>query len=120
MNEQLKVLILEDNPADAELVERELSNAGLLREAICVETRADFVEQLHAFQPDIVVADYTLPSFNGMEALEIAGELCPDVPIVMCTGSVDEETAVECLKRGAADYVLKAKPGRLVPAVAGA
>ncbi len=115
-----RLLILEDNPADAELAERNLRKAGLSFVAVRVQTKEDFLQQLEQFDPDIILADYIMPSFDGMTALKLASEHAPRVPVVMYTGSVNEETAVKCLKAGAADYVLKSQETRLAHAVEGA
>ncbi|HXK12591.1 MAG TPA: response regulator, partial [Vicinamibacteria bacterium] len=117
MGEPLRVLILEDLPADAELAVRGLEAEGLVVTARRVETEADFVRELGEFRPDVVLADYKLPTFDGMSALRLARERAPWVPVIVVTGSLNEETAVECLKAGAADYVLKDHLGRLGSAV---
>ncbi len=116
MAEQLRVLIAEDSVSDAELTERELRQGGL--DVVCrrVETSADFVAALSDFAPDLVLSDYTMPGFDGMTALKLAQEHAPGVPVVMVTGSVNEEIAVECMKAGAVDYLLKERLGRLAPA----
>ncbi len=117
MTETLRLLILEDTPSDAELAERELLRAGMAFESRRVDSREDFMEQLREFRPDLIVSDYSLPAFDGMTALGLAREHAPQVPVVMFTGTIDEETAVECIKAGAADYVLKDRPARLASAV---
>ncbi len=117
MVEPLRILILEDNPTDTILVERELRRAGLEFVSRRVDTEAEFVAALDEFKPDIILSDYTLPSFNGMEALHLAQERAPAPPFVIVTGSLSEETAAECIKAGAADYVLKQHLDRLGPAV---
>jgi PAS domain S-box-containing protein len=113
----VRVLILEDVPTDAELELAELRAGGLAVESRRVDTEADFVRELEGFRPDVVLADYQLPTFDGMSALRIARQRAPHVPVILVTGSLNEETAVECLKSGAADYVLKNHLGRLARAV---
>ena len=117
--ESLRVLILEDSPTDAELVKRELTKAGIRFTSKWVEKKDAFLKELEDFAPDIVLSDYTMPQFNGMEALRVVRELYPSIPLIVVTGSINEETAVECMKAGAADYVLKESLKRLGPAVEG-
>ena len=116
----MRILILDDVPSDAALVERELRRAGLELVARCVETEAEFLAALADFKPDIVLSDYSLPSFTGMEALRVVQQHSPNTPLIIVTGTLDEETAAECIKAGAADYVLKERLARLPVAVRGA
>jgi two-component system cell cycle sensor histidine kinase/response regulator CckA len=113
----LRVLHVEDVPADAELAVRELRKAAFDFETRRVETREAFVAALKDFRPDVILSDYRLPEFDGMQALLLAKEHAPDVPVIITTGSVNEETAVACMRAGAADYVLKEQLGRLGTAV---
>ena len=117
MNKELRILILEDSPADAELEEHELKNAGLVFTSTVVDTREAFLKTLDEFSPDLILSDYDLPSFDGLAALRIAKEKCPDVPFILVSGKVGEEFAIEKLKEGAIDYVLKGNLKRLVPSV---
>ena len=117
MHKELHILILEDVAADAELVERELRKAKIEFSAKRVETREAFLTELKDFIPDLILADYSLPSFDGISALSIAQEACPDVPFVFVSGAIGEELAIETLKKGATDYVLKQRLSRLVPSV---
>ena len=119
-SDTLRILILEDVPTDAELVKRELRNAGITFTSRFVDTRDDFLKQLEDFSPDIVLSDYSMPQFNGMEALELVKERYPSIPLIIVTGSLNEETATECIKAGADDYVIKEHLTRLGPAVNGA
>src|ERR1044071_6055942 len=116
----LRVLVVEDRAEDAELSVRELQRAELDCEARRVDTAEAFRRALAEFAPDIVLADYTVPGFGGMAALEIVRTAAPALPLIVVTGSLDEETAAECIKAGAADYVLKTNLIRLAPAVSGA
>ncbi|HEY7480571.1 MAG TPA: PAS domain S-box protein [Gemmatimonadales bacterium] len=116
----LRILILEDVPMDAELVEYELERARIPFEARRVDTRESFVREIRDFAPDLILSDYTLPRFDGMTALSLARELAPSVPFLIVTGSVNEETAVGCMKAGATDYLLKSNLARIGPAVEGA
>src|ERR1700719_4691877 len=108
-----RILILEDEAWDAELAQRLLASAGLSLTAVVVDTRVAFVEQLAAFRPDVILSDYHLPGFTGQEALKIAQELHPDIPFIIWSGVLGDEAAVELIKQGATDYVLKDRPARL-------
>lgn len=114
---ELKILMLEDEPADAELAARALNKAGIGFSSKRVDTRDDFVAALSEFRPDIILADYRLPAFDGLAALAIAREQAPDVPFVFVSGTMGEEFAIETLHQGAADYVIKDRLGKLAPAV---
>lgn len=113
----LKILMLEDVPADAELIERELRGGGLAFTAKRVETREGFIKEFAEFLPDIILADHKLPSFDGLSALDIVREERFNIPFIFVTGSMGEEWAIETFKKGATDYVLKDRLTRLVPAV---
>ena len=113
----LRVLNLEDSSLDAELVHATLNDGGVECEILRVQTHADFVAALESGGFDLILADYSLPSFDGLSALEVAQEMSPDVPFVLVSGALGEERAIEALKSGATDYVLKQRLERLVPAV---
>ena len=113
----LKILFVEDLPSDAELAVLELRKEGLRFEHMRVDTRDEFIKALNMFIPDIIISDYMMPSYNGMQALKDAMEFDPSVPFILFTGSINEETAVECLKAGATDYVIKEHLTRLPFAV---
>ena len=117
MTASLHVLLVEDRDIDAELVQRELLRAEIDCRARRVDTDEAFRRELRDFAPDIVLADYSIPGFGGMEALEILQGEAPLIPLIVVTGSIDEETAAACIKAGAADYVLKTHLVRLGPAV---
>jgi DNA-binding NtrC family response regulator len=108
-----RILILEDEAWDAALARRLLVSAGLNLTAVVVDTKASFIEQMAAFRPDIILSDYHLPGFSGREALKIAQELHPDIPFIIWSGVLGDEAAVELIKQGATDYVLKDRPARL-------
>lgn len=112
-----RILILEDDPWDAELAQRLLTGAGLDFTAVIVDTRTSFVEQLAAFGPDIILADYALPGFSGEMALSIAQEQCPHIPFIIWSGVLGDEAAVGLIKQGATDYILKDRPARLASAI---
>jgi PAS domain S-box-containing protein len=118
--EPLRVLIIEDVPMDAELVQYELGRARIPFEARRVDTREDFLAELDAFDPDVILSDYTLPRFDGLAALELARRHAPATPFLIVTGSINEETAVGAMKAGAADYLLKNNLARIGPAIEGA
>jgi serine phosphatase RsbU (regulator of sigma subunit) len=113
----IRILALEDSELDGELILHELKQGGVEFVSTRVHTREDYAGAIHEFQPDLILADYKLPAFDGAQALEMAKELCPDVPLIVISGAVGEEIAVELLKNGATDFVLKDRLGRLVPAV---
>ncbi|MFN7943865.1 MAG: sigma 54-interacting transcriptional regulator [Blastocatellia bacterium] len=117
MNKELRILILEDVATHAELMERELRKAEMVFCARRVATRDAFLAALSDFSPDLILADYSLPSFDGITALSIAQEHCPAVPFVFVSGALGEELAIETLRQGATDYVLKQRLARLAPAV---
>ena len=113
----LNILLLEDSVLDAELIEAYLVGGGLEFSLLCVETRGDFVAALEKNCYDVILADYMLPWFNGLEALEIARASCPELPFIFVSATLGEEVAIETLKNGATDYVLKARLTRLVPSI---
>lgn len=117
-NEELRVLILEDMPVDAALINHELHLGGLAFCSKRVETSEQFLHEIEHHHPDIILSDHGLPHFDGFAALAIAQDKCPDVPFIFVTGSLGEEKAVETLRSGATDYVLKNRLAtNLVPAV---
>ena len=115
MDEVLRVLILEDVTTDAELMLRALRQAGLVVESRRVVNRVDFVRELADFAPDLILADYSLPDFDGPSAVKIVVDRSPRAPIIIVSGTIGEESAIESLKLGATDYVLKQRLERLGP-----
>jgi two-component system cell cycle sensor histidine kinase/response regulator CckA len=113
----IRILHLEDDPNDTELLTMILADENIPSEVHRVETRKDFETALGAQRWNLVISDYSLPSFDGLKALGITRERLGDVPFILFSGTIGEETAIECLKRGATDYVLKQRPARLVAAV---
>lgn len=114
----LRILLLEDSALDAELIICELKQGGIASILTRVQTRHDFEQAIVEFLPELILADYKLPTFDGGQALALARERCPNVPVIIISGAVGEETAVALLKNGATDFVLKDRlSGRLVPAV---
>jgi PAS domain S-box-containing protein len=116
-NTPLRILMLEDVPMDAELLEFELRRSRIAFEARRVDNREAFVEAVRGFSPDVILADYTLPGFDGMTALLLAKEAAPVTPFIVVTGSINEETAVGCMRAGASDYLLKNNLARIGPAI---
>ena len=117
MKPPLRILHLEDNPADAELIQAILETEGIICDVTRVDTQADFFASIEHGGFDLILTDYTLPSFDGLSALKIALEKCPDVPFIFVSGTLGEEVAIEALKIGATDYILKQRLSRIVPSV---
>lgn len=120
MIKPFRIIILEDNPTDCELIIRNLRKAQLIFEAKQTETKEAFLKELKEFHADIILSDFALPQFNGLEALRLLKELNLDIPFILCTGSLTEEVAVECMKEGATDYILKTSLKRLPSAISNA
>jgi PAS domain S-box-containing protein/putative nucleotidyltransferase with HDIG domain len=114
---ELRILIIEDVPSDAELLEFQLRKEGMEFISERVETEENFLKMLREFKPDLILSDYSLPHFDGMTALRLTQELAPTTPFILVTGSMNEETAVECMKAGAADYIIKDHIIRIVPSI---
>lgn len=117
MKNQMRILILEDSEPDVDLILiqiRKEENSFLHKWAL---TEADFRRELFSFNPDIILSDYKMPSFTGLDALRIAKDNFPDIPFIIVTGAINDETAVDCIKQGAWDYVLKERIVRLGPAI---
>ncbi len=117
MKSPAQILYLEDEANDVELAGALLCQAKIDHEIVHVETRDAFCTALEQQAFDLILADYALPSFDGLTALAMAKEQAPEVPFILVTGQLGEEPAIESLKAGATDYVLKQKRARLVPAV---
>jgi PAS domain S-box-containing protein len=117
MKSPLRILHLEDDPRDAELVQEALANDGITCHVERVETEAEFTASLNRGSIDLILADYTLPSFDGISALKIARMGRPHVPFIFVSGTLGEEVAIDALKNGATDYVFKTRLGRIVPSV---
>jgi diguanylate cyclase (GGDEF)-like protein/PAS domain S-box-containing protein len=115
--EQLRILVVEDSPADAELAVRELRRAGLALDFRRVDTEDGFRRALDEYAPQVILSDFSMPGFGGLTALDLAREKLPDVPFVFVSGTIGEDRAVEAMRRGATDYVLKDRMNRLVPVI---
>lgn len=117
MRRDIKVLLVEDRPEDAELLISEMRRRGLAVVARRVESESAYRDALQNFSPDLILCDYTLPGFDGPLALKIAVAQQPDTPFIFVSGTIGEERAIQALHSGAVDYVLKDHRGRLVPAI---
>src|ERR1700689_1805093 len=115
--QKLRLLVVENSQADAKLAIFGLIDAGFQCSYRCVANEAEMRSALRAERPDIILSDFSLPGFGGMSALTIALTEAAEVPFIFLTGLSGEERAIEALKCGAADYVLKGNPLRLAPAV---
>jgi two-component system, cell cycle sensor histidine kinase and response regulator CckA len=113
----LRLLLLEDNPLDAELITTTLMDGNIPCQSQLVDTRQAFVTALKEGRIDLILADYSIPGFDGMTALILARQHCPDVPFLFVSGTIGEELAIDAMHQGATDYVLKQRLGRLVPSV---
>jgi PAS domain S-box-containing protein len=113
----LRILYLEDDPRDAELVQETLASDGIEFHVMRVDNETDFIGLLQQGGFDLILADYTLPSFDGLSALKIAQQNWPHIPLIFVSGTLGEEAAIEALKFGATDYVFKMRLCRLVPSV---
>ncbi len=114
---RVRILHLEDNEADRLLVAEMLEADGLPCEFVVATSRNEFADALQRGAYDLILSDFTLPSYDGANALRLAHQLCPGVPFVFFSGTIGEEIAVDSLKNGAVDYVLKQRPHRLIPAI---
>src|SRR6202165_2049165 len=117
MRHPLRILSIEDDPKDTELIQGLLETEGIVCEVTRVDTEASLRDLLKQGGVDLILADYSLPSFDGISALKLATKACSDVPFIFVSGTLGEEVAIEALKIGATDYVLKTRLSRLVPSV---
>jgi PAS domain S-box-containing protein len=117
MRHPLRILSIEDDPRDSELIQNLLETEGIDCEVTRVDTQAALLASLERGEIDLILADYTLPSFDGISALKLAMKACPEVPFIFVSGTLGEDVAIEALKIGATDYVLKTRLSRLVPSV---
>src|SRR5206468_13077426 len=117
MSTPIQILIIEDRPADAELMLRELRQSDFECWSRRVEIESEFLACLDDEEPDLILADYSLPRFDALRALRLLQARGLDIPLIVVTGSMSEEAAVECMKQGATDYLLKDRLARLGEAV---
>jgi PAS domain S-box-containing protein len=116
-NSPLRILFVEDLESDQMLAELEIRKHGIEFVSKRVDYEELFRKELNEFIPDIIISDFAMPLFDGMSALNIALEIAPQIPFIILTGSMNEEVAVECMKAGADDYILKENLKRLAPAI---
>lgn len=114
----IKILMVEDTPTDAELALRELKRGGIQHQSRRVETEKELRHELIDFKPDVVLSDFSMPHFDGLSALKVVRQEMPDTPFIFVSGRIGEELAIESLKLGASDYVIKTNLSRLPSAVA--
>ncbi|MBL6750040.1 MAG: EAL domain-containing protein [Nevskia sp.] len=117
MDVPIKVLLVEDSRDDADLLIREMKKHGLNIVPLRVDTASAMETALSEFGPDLILSDYSIPGFSGLRALEIARSVRPETPFIFVSGTIGEERAIETLRQGATDYVLKDRRARLVPAI---
>ncbi|MBI3876200.1 MAG: response regulator [Verrucomicrobia bacterium] len=117
MKKEIRILMVEDDIADAEMTKYALREGGFAFSLQRVDSKVDFLRELNDNSPDLILSDSALPSFDGYSALALAREKCPEIPFIFVTGTMGEEVAIETLKSGATDYVIKTRLSRLVPAV---
>jgi PAS domain S-box-containing protein len=115
--EKLRILLLEDSLLDTELIQAHLTDGGINCELVRIDTRAGFQRALETNSFDLILSDYSLPAFDGISALELAQAISPDIPFIFVSATLGEELAIETVKSGATDYVLKQRLGRLAPSV---
>lgn len=114
---EIDILLLEDSHRDAGLVEHALRRGGPGYKVVHVDCKRAYIHHIEHCVPDVILSDFSLPALDGYTALAIAQKKCPDVPFIFVSGTLGEETAIETLKKGATDYVLKERLARLVPSV---
>src|SRR5436190_1106475 len=117
MNKPLRILHLEDDQDYCDLVRALLEQENVAVELVPAATQAEFENALGREPFDLILADYCLPTYNGIQALRLAHEKCPQTPFLLVSGTIGEQVAIESLKAGATDYILKLCPDRLVPAI---
>ncbi|MCX6353972.1 MAG: PAS domain S-box protein [Candidatus Aureabacteria bacterium] len=117
MDKLLRILIVEDSAADAELIARELIKGDLAHTSKWVKSKDEFLKALKEFAPGVILCDYKIPGFGAPEALEIAKEISPKTPFVVISGTIGEDIAIDTMKLGAVDYIMKDRLARLIPAV---
>ncbi len=117
MQKPIRILHLEDEQSDALLVSNTLKKAGFRFQCLLVDSKEKFLSALVDFDPDLILADHSLPSFNSFEALELLGKMKNKIPVILVTAAMTDEFAVSALKRGASDYILKDRLGRLPSAI---
>jgi PAS domain S-box-containing protein len=114
---KIKILILEDSPSDAYIILDQLKKSGIRFSYQLVSTRKEYLAAFNTFKPELIISDYHIPQFDGLQSLSIRNEIAPDIPFILLTGSIDEEVAVTFMKSGADDYLMKKNLFRLGEAI---
>ena len=116
-DDRMRILIVEDDENDQLLIKRVLSKSDIVYDSLCVDNREGFILQLDTFRPQLILCDYSIPHFGALDALNLLRERASQIPMIIVTGALSDELAVECLKNGAIDYILKDKIVRLPSAI---
>src|SRR5665647_1918588 len=114
MKKSIRILYVEDVPSDAEFILQEISRNDINFSHILVKTKNEYIEALISFTPDLIISGYLLSQFDGRNALYLRNEMAPQTPFILVTGEVNEEVAMELIKAGADDYILKTNLVRLI------
>lgn len=117
MNKRIEILHLEDSQKDSELIKSIIENGGIEFDYFLVDNETDYVNILANENIDLIIADYSLPGYDGYEAFKVSKELYPDIPFIFVSGTISEDTAIDAMVNGAVDYVLKNNLARLVPSI---
>lgn len=117
MKEDIRILLFEDNSFDAELIKQDIQAYGSHLQVMWVKTRKAFINALYSYRPELILSDFMFPDCDGFAAMEYVQTYDPRVPFIIVTGSLSEEVAADCIKKGAWDYVLKERLVRLIPAI---
>lgn len=117
MKDSIRILFVEDVLTDAEMIWNEIKKSGIVFEKKLVDNRIDYIKSLKSYEPELIISDYSLPQFDGMSALLLKNEMFHDIPFILVTGSINEEIAVELMKAGADDYIIKQNMSRLGTAI---
>ncbi|MCE1164628.1 MAG: response regulator, partial [Bacteroidetes bacterium] len=117
MNHKIKILLAEDNINDVKLLEKEFRKEKLDYDLFVADNEIDFRKYIENNKPDLILSDYSMPDFDGMSALRIRNEISPLIPFIIVTGSINEDTAVKCIKAGADDYVIKEHISRITSSI---
>ncbi|MDR3665731.1 MAG: PAS domain S-box protein [Ignavibacteriaceae bacterium] len=107
MEKEIRILTVESSPEDLKLILSQLDKDGIIYSSLNVKTKDDFIKGLADFNPDIILTDFSIPAFEGLTPIDLIEEISPLTPVIIVTGSNDEETAVDCIKKGANDFILK-------------
>ena len=117
MDEPIKILVIEDNPSDVKLILDQIRRDEIHFSSLLLNSKKEYLEALNSFNPDIIISDFKLHKFNGMQALTLRNEIAPTIPFILVTAPINEEVAVNCMKSGADDYLIKTNLSRLGEAI---